>query len=366
MAEMQAEQTKSSREEVRDLLQAELERVNAELRDITNKLDQSRGQVEQFAQRNATVIGEIRRIEGALEQTPRVNIKETYAEALDVQQRLLTIRGQMEKLQAQEAVAQQELDMLKVTLAALDRGDKGNGKAGPGSLSARETIMRIIDAQEEERERLARQMHDGPAHSLTNFILQAEICQKLFDRDPSKARAELSNLMTAARDAFQRVRDFIFDLRPMMLTDLGIVPTVKRYLDAYENKTGIQTEFIMMGRERRLEGYLEALVFRGIQELLVNARDHGEADSVKITVEMGEDLVRVMVEDNGRGFATGKLKLEESKEGHNLGLRTLQERVKLVGGEIHIDSVSGQGAIVEISVPIVSELTEPEDFGNLD
>lgn len=346
---------RGTKEEALDLLRGELERVNAELRDIKSKMDTSRGQVEQLAQRNASVIGEVRRIEGSLEQIPRVNIKEVYTEALESQQRLMTIRGQMEKLQAQEAVARHEVETIRSVIDVLNRAEvSADGEAG--SMSAREMIIRVIDAQEEERERLARTMHDGPAHSLTNFILQAEICQKLFEKNPEKARLELANLKGSASDAFQRVREFIFNLRPMMLTDLGLVPTVKRYLNAFEEQTGIQTEFVMTGRERRLEGYREVMVFRGIQELMSNARDMG-ANSIKVMLEVGEDRVNSIVEDNGRGLGTGKLSLEPSSQ---IGLSALQERITLVGGTLTIGSSTGHGSRIEFSIPTGPE---PADSG---
>ena len=85
-------------------------------------------------------------------------------------------------------------------------------------------IVRVVEAQEAERQRLSRQIHDGPAQALSNFILQTEIAMRLFDIDTERARAELQSLKTSATSTFQKVRDFIFDLRPMMLDDLGLVP----------------------------------------------------------------------------------------------------------------------------------------------
>jgi two-component system, NarL family, sensor histidine kinase DegS len=351
-------EVKSGKDNTLDILRAEQERLNAELRDIRAKLDQSRGQVEQLAQRNATVVGEVRRIESALDETPRLNIKEVYSEALDTQQRLLTLRAQMEKLQAQETVARQEAEVLKNAIESLNRTPELTAGTQGSQMTPREMIIRVMDAQEEERERLARAMHDGPAHSLTNFILQAEICQKLFEKNPDKAKDELTTLKSAAGDAFQRVREFIFNLRPMMLTDLGLVPTVKRYLAAFEEQSGVETEFIMTGRERRLEGYREVLVFRGVQELLNNAREQG-ATSIKVTLELGEDRVFAIVEDNGRGYGTGKLTLEPVGQ---IGLSALQERVTLVDGEIHIGSSTGHGSRIEFSIPTGPEAGEQSEF----
>lgn len=349
-------EAKSTRDEALDIMQAEYERVNAELRDIKAKLDQSRGQVEQLAQRNSQVVGEVRRIESTLEETPRLTIKETYTEALETQQRLLNIRSQREKLEAQELVARQEADALTRAIAALSStgSSKGGGRAG---VSDREMIIRIIDAQEAERERLANSMHDGPAQSLSNFILQAEIVQKLFEKNPDKAREELSGLKNAAGDAFQRVRQFIFNLRPMMLTDLGLVPTVKRFLAAFEEQAGIQTEFVMNGRDRRMEGYREVLIFRGIQELLTNSRDQAST-SVKVAIEMGDDRVLAVVEDNGRGYGTGRLTLETAGQ---IPLSALQERITLVDGELHIGSTSGMGSRIEFSIPLGPEPSDQRE-----
>ncbi len=353
MVEKQVEARKSSRDEALDMLRGELEQINAELRDITNKINTSRAQVEQLAQRNAAVIGEVRRIESALEQTPRLSIREVYTEALDIQQRLLTTRAQLERLQAEEALARRTQEAIQNVIEALSQPDED--AEGGGRFNAREMIMRVIDAQEEQSERLARLMHDGPAHSLTNFILQAEIVQKLFERDPEKARQELANLKAAAGDAFQRVRSFIFDLRPMMLTDLGLVPTLKRYLEAFQDKTGIATEFQLVGRERRIERYREVLLFRGVQALMQNARDQSAASAISVTLDMTGDRVRATVEDNGRGFGTGKLRLD-AKNSEALGLGALQERVNLVGGVIRVESFTGQGAKIEIEIPAGPEV----------
>jgi two-component system sensor histidine kinase DegS len=157
------------------------------------------------------------------------------------------------------------------------------------------------------------------------------------------------------------VREFIFNLRPMMLTDLGLVPTVKRHLTAFKEQTGIQTEFVMTGRERRLENYREVLIFRGIQELLNNARDMG-ANSIKVTLELGEERAEVIVEDNGRGFGTGKLTLEPSSQ---IGLSALQERITLVGGNLQVGSSTGHGSRIQFTVPAGPEAAgneELEDF----
>ena len=97
----------------------------------------------------------------------------------------------------------------------------------------------VINSQEAVRQRLSRQMHDGPAQTLSNFIVQTEIAARLFDLDPKRAREELDNLKLVAMQAFQKMRSFIFELRPMMLDDLGLFPTLKRYVDSFKEQSTI-------------------------------------------------------------------------------------------------------------------------------
>jgi two-component system sensor histidine kinase DegS len=214
-------------------------------------------------------------------------------------------------------------------------------------------IVRIVQAQEEEKLRLARLMHDGPAQSLTNFILQTEICQRLFDRDPARAAEELGNLKTTASVTFQKVRDFIFDLRPMMLDDLGVVPTVRRYVDSFKDKNDIETKLELLGEERRLESHREVMLFRGVQDLMGHARDYASATELLIRLDMSSDRIKVDVEDNGRGFdAEAAFTGDETHlDARAQGLLTLKEKFELVGGSLAVSSSETDGSHIHLELP---------------
>jgi two-component system sensor histidine kinase DegS len=203
----------------------------------------------------------------------------------------------------------------------------------------------LINAQEAERQRLSRQMHDGPAQALSNFILQTEIAMRLFDVDPTQARDELGSLKVSAMGTFQKVRNFIFELRPMMLDDLGLIPTIRRYADTFKEQTGLEVNVTVSGTERRLESYLEVMVFRAIQELLGNAARHSQATLLKINIDLTDDLIRVGVDDNGRGFDI------DSVKGKNLGLKLIRERTEMLGGTFEVDSATGKGTRVMFTLP---------------
>jgi two-component system, NarL family, sensor histidine kinase DegS len=324
---------------------AEMEETEKALREITLMIEQSQGEVSKLTQRNAAITTHLQQMQNQLDKMSPGEVRSVYDSALDAQQRLLVMRGQLEKLQNEK----QHLERYKSTL--------GQAIHAPGSLSAAAlpagsarnpfaSVEMLVNAQETERQRLSRQIHDGPAQALSNFILQTEIAMRLMDVDATQAREELTNLKASAMGTFQKVRNFIFELRPMMLDDLGLVPTVRRYADAFKEQTGLDINVTVTGNERRLEPYVEVMLFRAIQELLGNTARHAQATMVKIMLDLGQERVRVSVDDNGKGFDP-----EVLQQGNNLGLRLIRERAEMLGGNFEVDSTVGKGTRVSFAVP---------------
>lgn len=349
----------NTRDELLKLLHTENDRISKQLTELQSLIDQTHNEVERLQQKNAMVTNRLHQIEGNFDSVPRQDIRVAYNEAMDTRNRLLTMRGNLEKLQSDQRQLDQMSKIIRQVLATLEglspSAFSGVETSSPVEVSpAAINIIRIIEAQEVERQRLARQMHDGPAQSLTNFILQAEICQRLFDRNPDRAAEELNNLKTVASGTFQKIRDFIFDLRPMMLDDLGLIPTLRRYTEAYKEKSEMAVNLHILGDERRLESHREVILFRSIQELLNNSREHARASSVTITLDMGQDVITAAVEDNGQGFNSNAV-FDASESGHSedksLGLKTLRERLELVGGSMEVDSEEGRGTKIMMRIP---------------
>jgi two-component system sensor histidine kinase DegS len=215
---------------------------------------------------------------------------------------------------------------------------------------AQPAIVRVIEAQEHERQYLVQEMHDGPAQALTNLILQAEICERLFDKDMDRTREELSNLRKAVTDTFQEVRSIMFNLRPMMLDDLGLIPTLKKYIEQFQDKSSLPVNLTVTGQERRLESHTEATIFRVIQELVKNARDHAHCTAVEVSLDIDEAWVRASVEDNGAGFDVEEV-MQSVDQYKTIGLATLRERVEMLGGQLQIDSGVGRGTKVSLEIP---------------
>ena len=322
--------------------QAELEDVQKALKEVTLMIEQSQGELTKLTQRNAAITSHLQQVQGKIDKTPPDEVRMAYDSALEGQQRLFVMRGQMDKLQSDRA----HLERYKRALEHM-RAAPSAGKAAPsGGGKGVPNVEMIVNAQEAERQRLSRQMHDGPAQALSNFILQAEIAMRLLEVDANQAREELSSLRVAAMSTFQKVRNFIFELRPMMLDDLGLVPTIRRYTDSFKEQSGLDINLTVSGEERRLPSYLEVMIFRAMQELLNNVARHSQATTVKIFVDVGDDAVKVSVDDNGRGFDVESLQTTKS-----LGLKLIRERAEMLGGNFVIDSVSGKGTRVTFTVP---------------
>jgi two-component system sensor histidine kinase DegS len=150
------------------------------------------------------------------------------------------------------------------------------------------------------------------------------------------------------------VRNFIFELLPMMLDDLGLVPTVKRYIDTYKEQTGLDVDLVITGSEIRMAPYLEVMIFRSLQELLGNSARQSQASKVKVTLNIDSDIVRVSVDDNGKGIA-----LDDMKSDANLGIKITRDRVEMLGGHTEIDSVPGQGTRITFEMPMAKAAESP-------
>ena len=325
-------------------MQSELEETEKALREVTLMIEQSQGEVMKLSQRNAAITTHLQQLQNQFDQMPPQEIRNVYDSALDAQQRLFVMRGQLEKLQNEKS----HLERFKSTLerARLASGSGSVVASVSGSRGPLASVEMLVNAQETERQRLSRQMHDGPAQALSNFILQTEIAMRLMDVDAGQARDELNSLKASAMGTFQKVRNFIFELRPMMLDDLGLAPTVRRYADAFKEQAGLDINVTITGHERRLEPYLEVMLFRAIQELLGNAARHSQAGLVKVVVDLGEDRIRVSVDDNGKGFDP-----ESVLQGNSLGLKLIRERTEMLGGNFEVDSAIGKGSRILFAVP---------------
>lgn len=331
-------------------MQQEFQQTQKELKEIDVLIKQSAAEVERLAQRNTQVTNYVRQLQMNFDTVPRADIREGYEAQQNAQQRLFTMRGQLEKLQSDQRNLERLADVQRRLLEMAESMGTLPTMGGQRIRKDQSNVIRIVQMEESARQSLVRKMHDGPASSLSNFILQAEICQRFFDINPDRARAELNVLKGTAATTFETVKDFIFELRPMMLDDLGVVPTLRRYVETLQDKDDAQISITVTGTERRLEGHVEITVFRAVQELLNNARRHAQATQIQVLLDLAEDQLLSVVEDNGSGFNVEEAL--KSSTGRTIGLSTIRERIEMLGGELKIQSSFGQGTRAEFSIPL--------------
>jgi two-component system sensor histidine kinase DegS len=194
-------------------------------------------------------------------------------------------------------------------------------------------------------------MHDGPAQMLSNLILRAEICERLIDRDVSQARSELASLKKAINTTLQETRRFIFDLRPMILDDLGLVPTLRRYAQDFGEKYNLEISVAVQNMDNRFPKHYEVALFRFVQEALNNVAKHATSSSVRVVLDALGDQAQLMIEDDGTGFNIAE-SLVERPGRMAMGFAVMRQQVEtLLHGQLGIESAPGRGTRVVATVP---------------
>ena len=226
------------------------------------------------------------------------------------------------------------------------------GEAAP-ELDASRVVARLamIQAQEDERYRLAREIHDGPAQVLANAILGLELCEQLARRSPEQLVDELVRLKGMLREGLVEVRRFIFDLRPATLAERGLTATLERYIAEFRAFFKLDVELQLPEALPALTPEQEITVFRIVQESLQNIQKHARATRVVVQLIPNEDALCAVIRDNGRGFVVQET---ETTTLSGVGLRGMDERAAAVGGTLRVESQPGEGSTVRLVLPWAS------------
>lgn len=250
---------------------------------------------------------------------------------------LAALQGRLKRL---DVVARQ-LDLLWGYLDATDAAGDEPGPMADDSPAAMR--LRIIQAQEGERQRMAEDIHDGPAQVLTNAIFQVEYLDRILPADDRSAHAEIAFLRDMLRQGLDEVRVLISDLRPPVV-DVGLASAIAERAAQLEERHGIAVEVDVDGIDERLTPSERASVLRILQEAIQNVRKHAAASRISIGLE-GDTLV---IADNGKGFDLMRVASGASR---NFGLQFLRERAELMGAQLHIESRQGEGTRILLRLP---------------
>ncbi len=217
-----------------------------------------------------------------------------------------------------------------------------------------ELLRKVIGAQEEERRRMARELHDETSQALTALILSLKTASQAVPASEAGLVDKLHDLETVARGLLDNVHRLIFDLRPSVLDDLGLVAAVRWYAESRLGPVGTRVHLETEGTERRLPSQIETAVFRVTQEALTNVARHAEAENTAISLSFEDAVLRVEVEDDGKGFDVAAVE-RNADSTRGLGLLGMRERIALLDGSLNIDSAPGGGTTISVEVPIQAE-----------
>lgn len=246
--------------------------------------------------------------------------------------------------------ADQLVNQVSTAVSYLTSDLKNVGQALETARFKDDFVFQIIQAQEEERKRVSREIHDGPAQMMASVLIRSDLVEKVYQQSgPENALSEFRDLKEMVRSSLYEVRRIIYDLRPMAIDDLGVVLTLRKYLSTLmEYESDVTIHFQSIGDDCRFESSFEIAAFRLVQESVTNAIKHGKSRDIWVKVEWLPEAMNAIVRDNGIGFNQKEVK-EKS-----FGLLGMKERIDLLKGELKISSEVGKGTSVFFRIPFNS------------
>ena len=260
-------------------------------------------------------------------------IDQIQNQIFDLQDRMLHIQDRIEKIKSLGMIVDEQLE--------------GKARKEEGTFEK----IRSLEIQEEERKRISRDLHDTTVQNLTTLVHKTEFCSKLMDKDVVRAKQEMELMKETLRKAIDELRAIIYQLRPMSIDDIGLVATIQRVAkqNNIENKS-FKIKVKVLNDEIQTIPVVNITLFRVIQEAYLNTKKYSNATEFTITIIYEEDIMQIILKDNGIGFNVNEL--DEKKKNH-FGLSIMKERIELLSGSLYIKSAEDKGTEIQIQVPIL-------------
>lgn len=286
--------------------------------------------------------------------TPRVNYsqdaekKQNYIkEKQQLEEEIVITKEKLEELKKKETDFRSILSWMKtIQLVKEDKFETDNDK------------MVMLEIQEVERQRIARELHDSATQNLIALINKLELCSNLIDVDAIRCKLELQSGINYLKTIISDIRSTIYDLRPMSFDDIGMDVTINQFLQKIRSEYNKKIIFIDQEnilKQENIKTILKLTVFRIIQESCNNALKHSEAENIKVIITKEKSLLCIEISDDGKGFDLKKLENIKREDNSGFGLSMMKERVYLLSGTININSEIGKGTSVLVKVPFLEE-----------
>jgi len=343
----------------------EFSQLSLELEDIKEKVAETIQLYDRLEKRAKLARSRLAEVSKHFQKYNEEEIRIAYEKANDIQIQLSLVEQKEMQLRERRDEIERRLRNLKETVEKAERlagqtsvvlnylnGDlKKMGELIEDAKQKQAFGFRIIEAQEEERRRISREIHDGPAQLLAHVLLSSEILGRVSrEQGPEASAKEMAKFREMIRSALYEVRRIIYDLRPMTLDDLGLVPTLDKYLQRLkEQYPHIEFAFKTVGEDKRLPQKMEAALFRMVQEAVQNACKHAMPKLVQVSLEFRRNYVILAIKDDGIGFEPNQ------KKEDSFGLIGMKERAEVLEGKIGITSRPNHGTTILIQIPILKE-----------
>ncbi|MDU5110939.1 MAG: histidine kinase [Clostridium sp.] len=222
--------------------------------------------------------------------------------------------------------------------------------------------IKILEAQEVERKRIAREIHDGPAQYLANAMMRIDFCKVVVQKDLDKGLKELDDLKMNVKMALKEVRGIIYDLRPLSLEERGFNDAINELINRITQENNIEIHSFIEEYPREIDKAIQISAYRIVQEILNNMKKHSNAKMVDLKVNYIDNYICIFVKDDGVGFDVRKTLARTKEKGNCYGLLGIYERVKSLGGRVDIKSFDGDGVTFKIKLPICRKVCINEKY----
>lgn len=350
---------------IADRMRDEVDVKKRELIDIKKRLGKVIDDVDYLEKIDKLMRNKLVEESKKIHQTNSDMFKQIYEEALDIRVKYITKQNEEKDLISKRdslertlrvynlsiEEAQSAVNQINIALGYLDGKvlDEINDED-----EKNEMIMgiKILENQELERKRIAREIHDGPAQYIANAMMRIDFCKVVLRKDLEKGIGELDDLKLNVRTALKEVRGIIYDLRPLSLEEHGLNNSIKEMKNIISSENDIKINLFIEESELKVENIIQIAVYRIIQEILHNIKKHSNSKNAEIRINYTNEYIFIYIQDDGIGFNVKETLLTTKQKGNRYGLIGIFERVKQLRGKIELKSSEGQGTIYKIKLPI--------------
>ncbi|MHC1682224.1 MAG: sensor histidine kinase [Clostridiaceae bacterium] len=360
-----------------DNLRSENERLTKELAKIKEEISKVIDEVDALKKEDKRARQNLATVSGNFKKYTEQDIKNAYEKAADIRVKFITkehdekvlkdkrmaLELALKKSLGNIEVAEKIINQISITIGYLE-GDMLSALKGSDKNSEMFIGIKILEAQENERKRIARDIHDGPAQHMANVVMKVDICKKVIQKNLEEGLKDLEDLKESVKVALKDVRSIIFDLRPMSLDDLGLNQTIQETVKTIIQESNIDIQLKLKPVKEEIEPIIQVAVYRIIQEVFNNIKKHSKARHAEVKLDYGTKYLIIIISDDGIGFNVEETLNRVKTKGTSYGLIGILDRVNQLQGEIEIKSSKEKGSVYNVKLPISREVMKDEKRGN--